>query len=70
MKKIPYLKIKHRGEVDATIMWVEGPLLKIKFFDSDENQIIREVFHHSEIENFNDIFIDKNLNISSLIDEE
>jgi hypothetical protein len=64
MNEVPKLKIKGWGEIDAEIIWVEGHLLKISFFN--ENKRIREVFHYSEIENFNDIYIDKDLKITNI----
>jgi len=60
------LNLKGWGFVHAEILWIEGPLFKIKFIP--ENNLLAdmrtEVFHITEILNINEIFIDGNLKIS------
>ena len=64
---IPTLDLRGYGHVEAKIIWIEGKLLKIKFL---HNGVARtEIFHFNEILNYNEIFIDKELNIK-LLDEK
>lgn len=64
------LNLKGWGFVHSEIIWVEGPLYKIKFVPEDNllADMRTEVFHVKEILNINDIFIDKNLNITKYED--
>jgi hypothetical protein len=64
------LNLKGWGLVHSEIIWVEGPLYKIKFVPEDNllADMRTEVFHVKEILNINDIFIDKNLKITKYED--
>ena len=59
------LNLKGWGLVHAEVLWIEGPLYKIRFVPEDTllADVRTEVFHVTEILNINDIFIDKNLSI-------
>jgi hypothetical protein len=64
------LNLKGWGFVYSEIIWIEGPLYKIKFVPEDNllADMRTEVFHVKEILNINDIFIDKNLKITKYED--
>jgi hypothetical protein len=64
------LNLKGWGFVYSEIIWIEGPLYKIKFIPEDNllASMRTEVFHVKEILNINDIFIDKNLKITKYED--
>ena len=64
------LNLKGWGLVYSEIIWIEGPLYKIKFVPEDNllADMRTEVFHVKEILNINDIFIDKNLKITKYED--
>jgi hypothetical protein len=67
MKQNEKLKLKHYGLCQSEIIWIEGPLYKIRFFYyTGETFPLEgiEVFHEKEILNLSEIFIDENLNIS------
>lgn len=60
----PKLNLKECGLVYAEILWNEGKLFKIKFkHDINDIQYKTEIFHYTEILNFNEIFIRKDLKI-------
>lgn len=64
------LHLKGWGLVFAEILWIEGPLYKIKFVP-DNNifcEVKTDIFHVKEILNINEIFIDKNLKITKYED--
>jgi len=61
------LKLKHYGLCQSEIIWIVGPLYKIRFFYYTGETFPYEgveVFHEKEILNLSDVFIDENLNIS------
>ena len=61
------LKLKHYGLCHCEILWIEGPLYKIRFFYYAGETLPCEgveVFHAKEILNLSEIFIDEDLNIS------
>ena len=64
------LNLKGWGYVFCEIIWVEGPLYKIRFVPDDNIlcDIKTEVFHVKEILSINDIFIDNNLKITKYED--
>ena len=64
------LNLKGWGLVYAEVLWIEGPLYKIRFVPEDNllANIRAEVFHVTEILNINDVFIDKNLKITKYED--
>jgi hypothetical protein len=67
MKQDVKLKLKHYGFCQCEILWVEGPLYKIRFFYyTGETFPLEgiEVFHEKEILNLSEVFIDEDLNIS------
>jgi hypothetical protein len=61
----PKLDLLGWGPVDAEILWIEGKLLKIKFIHMTESRT--ELFHFSEIINYSEIFIDKDLKIHKYV---
>lgn len=64
------LHLKGWGLVFAEILWIEGPLYKIRFVP-DNNifcEVKTDIFHVKEILNINEIFIDKNLKITKYED--
>ncbi len=61
MNNQPQLNLKGWGFVDAEILWNEGKLFKISFFHMTERKT--NIFHFTEILNFNEIYIDKNFKI-------
>jgi len=61
MNNQPKLNLKGWGLVDAEILWNEGKLFKIKFIHLTTSE--REIFHVTEILNYNEIFITKDLKI-------
>ena len=67
MKQEVKLKLKHYGLCQSEILWIEGPLYKIRFFYTGETFPYEgvEVFHAKEILNLSEVFIDSNLNISN-----
>ena len=64
------LHLKGWGLVFAEILWIEGPLYKIRFVPDDNLfcDVKTEIFHVKEILNINEIFIDKNLKITKYED--
>jgi hypothetical protein len=67
MKQEVKLNLKHYGICQCEILWIEGPLYKIRFFyNIGETFPLEsvEVFHAKEILNLSEVFIDENLNIS------
>ncbi len=67
MKQEVKLQLKHYGLCQSEILWVEGPLYKIRFFYYTGEAFPLEgveVFHAKEILNLSEVFIDENLNIS------
>lgn len=64
------LNLKGWGLVHADVLWIEGPLYKIRFVPEDNllANMRTEVFHVTEILNINDIFIDINLKITKYED--
>jgi len=64
------LHLKGWGLVHSEILWIEGPLYKIRFVPEDNllADMRTEVFHVKEILNINDVFIDKNLKITKYED--
>lgn len=72
VKEIPQLNLKGYGLCVCEILWVEGPLHKIRFshYDGEQFKIQNvEVFHANEILNLSEMFIDTDLKISNY-DEE
>ena len=61
------LNLKGWGLVFVEIMWIEGNLYKIKFVPEDNIlcDVKTEIFHVKEILNINEVFIDKNLKITT-----
>ncbi len=64
------LNLKGWGLVHAEVLWIEGPLYKIRFVPDDNIfcDVKTEIFHVKEILNINEIFIDKNLKITKYED--
>lgn len=64
------LNLKGWGFVYSEILWIEGPLYKIKFIPEDNllADMRTEIFHIKEILNIKDIFIDSNLKITKYED--
>lgn len=60
---VPQLNLKRYGFVDAEILWTKDYLYKIVF--SHEGKEVAEIFHHTEILNLKDLFIQNN-KISSM----
>lgn len=62
--KRPNLHLKHYGWVNAEVIWVEGPYMKLTFKHGFlKLKRVSEVFHHNEILNQKKIYIDRNLKI-------
>lgn len=67
MGKTPKLKLKHYGKVNAKILWIDGPYLKLVFRCGFlKLKRVSEVFHHTEILNYKEVYVDKNLKIHHL----
>jgi hypothetical protein len=64
------LNLKGWGLVHAEVLWIEGPLYKIRFVPDDNIfcEVKIEIFHVTEILNINEIFIDINLKITKYED--
>lgn len=64
------LNLKGWGLVHAEVLWIEGPLYKIRFVPDDNIfcEVKTEIFHVTEILNINEIFIDINLKITKYED--
>ena len=64
------LNLKGWGLVHSEVLWIEGPLYKIRFVPDDNIfcEVKTEIFHVTEILNINEIFIDINLKITKYED--
>lgn len=62
-QKLIKLNLNRYGLVKGEILWVSGKLFKITFKHGLFKKNITEIFHHSEILNFNDIYVNTDIDI-------
>lgn len=60
------LNLSRYGWVDGQILWSHDKFFKISFKQGFFKRRVTEVFHIKEILNFNEIFIDKNNQITKM----
>jgi hypothetical protein len=62
-QKLIELNLYRYGLVKGEILWTTGKLFKITFKPGLFKKKITEIFHHSEILNFNEIYVNTDIDI-------